>query len=54
MTRAQLVGWAESTSGFVLAPQDARDRLRAGMSGIVGANEVDVTIATDVLVMDRA
>jgi SAM-dependent methyltransferase len=54
LTRAELVGWAESTSGFVVAPREVQDRLRAGMSEIVGADEVEVAIATDVVVVDRA
>jgi SAM-dependent methyltransferase len=54
MTRAQLLGWAESTSGFVVAPPDVQERLRAELGEIVGADAVDVSITTDVVVVDRA
>jgi SAM-dependent methyltransferase len=54
MTRAQVVGWAESTSGFVVAPSDVQDELRARMHEIVGAEEVEVAVGTVVVVVDRA
>jgi SAM-dependent methyltransferase len=54
MTRAQLLGWAESTSGFVQASRDAQAELRAQIDEIVGADEVDVAVGTLVVVVDRA
>ena len=53
LTREQIVGWAASTSGFVNTPAAEQQDLRAQLSALVGADEVDVEIRTDVLVADR-
>jgi ubiquinone/menaquinone biosynthesis C-methylase UbiE len=54
MTRAQILGWAESTSGFVVAPRDVQEELRARMDEIIGAEEVEVAVGTIAVVVDRA
>jgi ubiquinone/menaquinone biosynthesis C-methylase UbiE len=53
MSVAQIEGWAASTSAFVRASRDEQAALRARVREIVGGRSVEVTIETDVVVVDR-
>jgi ubiquinone/menaquinone biosynthesis C-methylase UbiE len=53
MTLEQIEGWAASTSAFVRASREDQATLRARVREIVGGATAEVTIETDVVVVER-
>jgi hypothetical protein len=53
MTLEQLEGWAASTSAFLTASTEDRERMRGEIREIVGGSSAEVLLATDVVVAPR-
>jgi hypothetical protein len=53
LTADQLVEWVSSTSAVVTAPPAEQARIEARVRSLTGDGEVDLTLETLVLVLDR-